>query len=82
MPEEKDSVRAAEEARPVDRIGLAFQDGLQKEWELPGVVLEIGVLDDHHVAPGVLEARSQRGPLTLVLLVKDKRIDELSFQLA
>ncbi len=56
----------AREARAVDDLRVAFQDGTEQRVEVLGVVLEIGVLNDHVVARGSLDTASHGGAFALI----------------
>jgi hypothetical protein len=62
----------AKKARAEDDVGAAVFDGLEELRIVAWIVLEIGVLNDHHVAVGGGEACAQRRSLSLVLLVLDQ----------
>ena len=62
VPEEEDAAGPSHEARPVDGVGPAIQDGVEKGRDRTRVVLQVRVLDDHHVAGGMLESGAQCGP--------------------
>src|SRR2546426_770028 len=46
VPEEQDAMSLPPESRSVDHVRLVFQDRLEETGVLPGVVLQIRVLDD------------------------------------
>src|SRR5262245_8824767 len=77
---------AAGEARAEDHVRLAGEDGLDQAWVVVRVVLEVGVLHDHEVPAGGLEARAQRGALApvarLVDHARDPRLDLVAQDLA
>ena len=53
----------ADETRPVHDVRLPLHDRLQQLEVLGGIVLEVGVLNDNHVAGGVLKPRRSAAPL-------------------
>src|SRR5688572_23421305 len=59
--------RRAEEAGSIDDVGLALEDGANQLRIFVGVVLEIGVLDDHHVAGRLADAAPHRRALALIV---------------
>ena len=60
MPKIEHAVRtASHEARPVDHVGFAFDQGFQKERVLGRIVFEVSVLNDNEVAAGFLNAAAQ-----------------------
>ena len=77
VPEEQHAPRAAREARAVDHVGVALEDGRDQARVLARVVLEIGVLDDGDVAGHVRDRRPHRGALALVALVPDQHQAEV-----
>ena len=60
----------AGEARSVDDEGAALEHGGEQLRPVVGVVLEIGVLDEHEVAGHVLERRADRRALPEVVRVQ------------
>ena len=58
VPVVEHAVRSAEEARAEDGVGLAVEDRLEQRRPVRGIVLEIGVLDDHDVAGARGERRA------------------------
>jgi hypothetical protein len=71
-PEEEDAPGRAGEARPIDGIRLALEDGCEQLRIVARVVFEIRVLDQHDVPGRLGEAAPQGGALPLVrLLVED-----------
>ncbi len=71
----------AQEAGAVHRVGLALEDGLEEQGELPGIVLQVRILDDDHVARGVLESGAEGRALPPIPLVEDQGVDEVAIQL-
>ena len=65
------AARRAEEPRAVDHVGLAVEDRPDQLGIFVRVVLEIGVLDDHHVAGGFADAAPHRRALALVMRLKE-----------
>jgi hypothetical protein len=61
----------AEAAVAVDDLRLALEDRLQQAWDVLGVVLEVGVEDDHVVAVGGVDRGADRRALAPVALVAD-----------
>jgi hypothetical protein len=68
MPEIEDAVaaRRAEEPRTIHHVGFPFKDRLQKQGVFSRVVLEVGVLDDQHVACGLAKATRHRRAFALI----------------
>ena len=60
VPEHDGTPRTAQEARTVDDVGDAVLDGLEQHGVIARVVLEVGVLDQDHVAAGGRECRCAR----------------------
>ena len=56
--------------------GLAVGDGLEEARVLVGVILEVGVLHDDHVARGGGEPGAERGALSLVEIMEDDLVDQ------
>ena len=48
---------AAGEARAVDNVGHSRLDGLQQAGIIFRIVLQIGILDDHHIARRMSDCR-------------------------
>src|SRR5438132_5947021 len=66
---------SAHEARTVHHIGAILEDWLNQGWIVGRVIFQVGVLDDHHVTGGVLEAVAQGGAFAFVDgLVNDAEI--------
>ena len=59
-----------EETRTEDDVGFARQDRLQQARDVARIVFQVGVLDQHDVAPSMLEAATQCCPFSLVLRLK------------
>ena len=73
-PVQEEHVAAlAGEPRAVDDLRLAPQDRREQLGPVLGVVLEVGVLDQHEVAGDVLEPAADRRTLAPVPLVRDTR---------
>ena len=72
VPEEEHPARRAGEPGAEDRVGPPVHDRPDQPRVLLGVVLEVRVLDEQDVAPGLGKAPADRGALALVpLLVED-----------
>jgi hypothetical protein len=71
VPEEENAVRASQEAAAVDDVGAAIQDGLEELGILPGIVLQVGVLDENDIPPGLGKSGAQGPALAGVALVKE-----------
>src|SRR5437879_4486856 len=56
----------ADKTGSVDHVGLVVEDRLDEARILRGIVLQIGILDEHDIAPGLPEARAQGGALALI----------------
>ena len=69
VPEEEHPVRPRREAAAVDHVGVPREDRLQQGGVVGRVVLEVGVLDDQHVAGRQGEPGAQRRALAAVDLV-------------
>src|ERR1035441_1003648 len=72
MPEIMDALRAAQESRTVNHVSPAIQNGLKELAVILGVVLEVGVLNQHDVTAGRFKTAAQCGSLTAILGLKDK----------
>ena len=59
------------EATPVDDVRAPRGDRFEERGVVSRVVLEIRVLDQNHIACDIREARGERAPFALVLLVVD-----------
>ena len=66
VPEVEHAVALADEARAEDHVGLVLEDRLHQLRILGRIVFQVGVLHEHHVAGGVLEAFAQGRALALV----------------
>src|SRR5579884_1527258 len=66
VPEIEHAMRLADETRTVNHVGAIFQNRLQKPRIFVGIVLQVGVLNENHVAGGFLEAASQSGAFALI----------------
>ncbi len=77
MPEIVDSLRAAEEARAIDHVGTAIEQGLEKFAVVARIVFEVGVLDENDVAGNFGEAAAECCAFALiVVLKKDAQVTE------
>ena len=56
----------ADEARAEDHVGPAVEDRLQERGVVGRVVFQVGILNQHHGAGRLGEARAKRGALALV----------------
>src|SRR5262249_60064052 len=61
----------ADEAAAKHDVRVAVEDGFDQPWNFPWVVLEIGVLHDHHLAGRGGESAAQRCALPLVPLLEE-----------
>ena len=68
----------AGEPAAVDDPGLAPQDRVEQPGPVVGVVLEVGVLDEHEVAAGLGQAGTDGGALALVRVWSRTRTVESS----
>jgi hypothetical protein len=66
VPEEQNAPRRAGEARAVDDVGLAIEDGLQELRVFRRVVLQIRVLDEDDLARRRLDSVADRGSLAAI----------------
>ena len=75
MPEHQHTPWGAEESRPVDDIGCSVENRFNQLRIFPGMVLQIGILDDDDLARGFLESGAQRCPLSHILgLIADANL--------
>src|SRR6267142_4041622 len=58
---------AGQETGAVDDVRAVLQERADEAWIVPGVVLEVGVLEEDEVARGLGDAAADRRALALVL---------------
>src|SRR5437667_1313526 len=81
MPVIENAMAVADEPRAVDHVGPVLKDRLDQPRILGWIVFQVGVLNDHHVAGGVLEAGPQSGALALIVRLEEDA-DFVALQLA
>jgi hypothetical protein len=73
VPEVEDTVRLARpESGADDDIGATLHERPDQTEKVLRVVLEVGILNGHEVAAGVLETGPQRSPFSPIVLVPDQ----------
>ena len=63
------------EARPENDIGTILNDRLHQHRKLLRIVFEVGVLNYHHIACGMLETGAKSRAFALIYVVVNNLID-------
>ncbi len=60
------------ESRAEYRLGSALPNRLEQQAQIAGVVFQVGVLDDRHVAGHLADGGADRGPFAAVPFVAER----------
>ena len=64
-------MRSPQETRTVHYVCKVLFDRLEQTRVFAWIILQVGVLDEHHIAGGSRNGRAHRGALALVALVQN-----------